>query len=153
MPGKPGMNKGRMGGRRDNAGRPRTLWQARQGDTFVVERQTIGALDPFHRPEMWQVLSVTANEVEFQAGDDIIVLRRPDDEEGEEDGMLGQIISKIGGARNWSDIYGNFSADESETLAALNEMYPGDDNAELARQISEGIRRYGEDGPHPRSDW
>jgi len=40
-----------------------------------MERQTIGASDPFHEPERWVLLSVRTGEFEFQHGDDIIVIR------------------------------------------------------------------------------
>ena len=43
-----------------------------------MERQTIGGPDPFHPPEPWTVLSVSDGELEFQCGNDIIVLRLPD---------------------------------------------------------------------------
>ena len=80
MAGKPGMTGKGLGGRRNGAGRPRLRFTARRGDTYIMERETIGALDPFHKPELWTVLSVSANEIEFQAGDEKIVLRRPDTE-------------------------------------------------------------------------
>ena len=79
MPGKPGMTGQGLGGRRDGAGRPRIRFTARRGSVYIMERQTIGALDPFYEPEMWTVLSVSAGEIEFQCGDDIIVLRLPDE--------------------------------------------------------------------------
>jgi len=46
-----------------------------------MERQTIGASDPFHEPERWTLLSVQTGMFEFQHGDDIIVIRLPDDDE------------------------------------------------------------------------
>ena len=79
MPGRKGMTGPKLGGRRDGAGRPRTRFVARRDDSFIMERQTIGALDPFHKPELWRVLSASADEIEFQCGDDIIVIRRPEE--------------------------------------------------------------------------
>lgn len=66
------------GGPRPGAGRPRSRVTLRRGQTFIMERQTIGGLDLFHPPEIWTVLSVSDTELEFQCGDDIIVLRQPD---------------------------------------------------------------------------
>ena len=80
MPGKPGMKGDNLGGRREGAGRPRSRITIPPGMTFIMERQTLSALDPFHPPELWRVLSVSDDEIEFQCGDDIIVLRRPDGE-------------------------------------------------------------------------
>ena len=80
VPGKRGMTGQGLGGRRDGAGRPRLRFTARRGNVYIMERETIGALDPFHKPELWTVLSVSRDEIEFQAGDDIIVLRLPDTE-------------------------------------------------------------------------
>lgn len=80
MPGKPGMTGNGLGGRRQGAGRKRSRVTLPRGTTFVMERQTVGALDPFHPLELWSVLSVSETEIEFQSGDDIIVLRLPDDE-------------------------------------------------------------------------
>jgi len=45
-----------------------------------MERQTTGALDPFHPAEVWTLLSVTETGFEFQYSDDIIVIRLPDDD-------------------------------------------------------------------------
>lgn len=68
------------GGARPGAGRPRKLFNTRGPDAaWVVERETIGGV--IHPQELWRVLSVGEEEIEFQCGDDIIVLRRPDDEE------------------------------------------------------------------------
>ena len=66
------------GGARPGAGRPRTRVRLRPGAVYIMDRQTIGGLDPFHTPERWTVLSVSDTELEFQSGDDIIVLRLPD---------------------------------------------------------------------------
>jgi hypothetical protein len=40
-----------------------------------MERQTLGALDPFYKSEQWVLLSVRVGEFEFQHGDDIIIIR------------------------------------------------------------------------------
>ena len=66
------------GGPRPGAGRPQTRVRLRRGAIYIVERQTIGGENPFHAPELWTVLSVSDTELEFQSGDDIIVLRLPD---------------------------------------------------------------------------
>ena len=76
MAGKPGMTGPTMCGRREGAGRPRRRFTLRVGDT-LIERETIGGL--IQQPVRWIVLSVGPDEIEFQSGDDIIVLRRPDD--------------------------------------------------------------------------
>lgn len=68
------------GGTRPGAGRPRTIATLHKGDYLVVERETIGG--EIQRPQMWQVLSIggdDGNVIEFQCGNDIIVLRPPDD--------------------------------------------------------------------------
>lgn len=66
------------GGARPGAGRPRTRVRIRPGAVYIMERQTIGGSDPFHPAELWTVLSVSDTELEFQSGNDIIVLRLPD---------------------------------------------------------------------------
>lgn len=43
-----------------------------------MERETIGG-QQFFKPELLTVLSVSENEIEFQVGDDIIVIRRPNE--------------------------------------------------------------------------
>jgi len=68
------------GGARPGAGRKRTRFTAKPGQTYIMERQTMGALDPFHPAEVWTLLSVTETGFEFQYGDDIIVIRLPDDD-------------------------------------------------------------------------
>ena len=67
------------GGPRPGAGRPRARFTARRGQTYIMER--VGASDPFHEPEWWTLLSVQTGMFEFQHGDDIIVIRLPDDDE------------------------------------------------------------------------
>lgn len=77
MAGKPGMTGNGLGGRREGAGRPRRRFTLRVGDTLICERETIGGV--IQSPARWVVLGVSPDEIEFQSGDDIIVLRRPDD--------------------------------------------------------------------------
>ncbi len=76
-----GKRKGAgSGGPRPGAGRPRTIATLRKGDHLVMERGTMGG--EIQRPQMWQVLSIggdDGNVIEFQCGNDIIVLRPPDD--------------------------------------------------------------------------
>jgi hypothetical protein len=65
------------GGPRPGAGRPRQIWNSGgPGVAWVRERETIGG--SIQEPQLWIVLSVSEGEVEFQCGDDIIVLRRPE---------------------------------------------------------------------------
>jgi hypothetical protein len=66
------------GGPRPGAGRKRSRITLPPGTALIMERQTIGGLDPFHAPERWTVLGVSDTELEFQCGDDLIVLRLPD---------------------------------------------------------------------------
>lgn len=54
--------------------------QFRKGETLLSERQTLAG-DINERRELWTVLSVGADEIEFQCGDDIIVVRRPDEDD------------------------------------------------------------------------
>lgn len=74
-----GKRKGAgSGGQRPGAGRPRKVWDSGgPGAQWIAERETIGGTT--QPPETWQVLSVSDDEIEFQCGNDIIVLRRPDD--------------------------------------------------------------------------
>ena len=68
------------GGKREGAGRPRTIATLRKGDYLAMERETIGGI--IQPAQMWRVLSIggdDGNVIEFQCGDDIIVLRPPDD--------------------------------------------------------------------------
>lgn len=75
MPGRPATDDTPgSGGPRAGAGRPRTQFTAKLHDTYIMERESLGP------PQLWRVLSVSENEVEFQSGDDIIVLRLPDSE-------------------------------------------------------------------------
>jgi hypothetical protein len=63
-------------------GRPREIATFRRGDTLILERIPI-AIDPDHPfvpPERGVVLHVGTDEIEIQIGDDILTIRRPDDE-------------------------------------------------------------------------
>jgi hypothetical protein len=62
----------------DNRGRPAVWFRAEKEQVFIHERETIGG-QKFYKPELWRVLSVSENEIEFQCGDDIIVIRRPNE--------------------------------------------------------------------------
>lgn len=69
------------GGARLGAGRPKSTVKLRKGGSVIVERETIGG--EFHKPELWRIISIggdDGNIIEFQAGNDIIVFRPPDDE-------------------------------------------------------------------------
>ena len=72
------MSKSTHGGQRPGAGRPR-LFQASKDNYLILERETIGG--EIRQPELVRVLSVSGNEIELQTGNDIIVLRFPDDSE------------------------------------------------------------------------
>lgn len=76
MPGKAGMKGEGLGGFRPNAGRKAKWFKAEREQTFVMERETIGGI--IQNPELWRVLSVSEDEIEFQCGDDIIVIRVPE---------------------------------------------------------------------------
>lgn len=78
MAGKKGMSKGNMGGSRTGAGRKRKSFPVSADEHFIMERETIGG--EIQPPQMWRVLSVSRDEIEFQCGDDIIVIRRLDTE-------------------------------------------------------------------------
>jgi len=77
MPGKAGMKGEGLGGLRPNAGRKAKWFKAEREQTFMMERETIGG-QKFFKPELWRVLSVSESEIEFQCGDDIIVIRLPE---------------------------------------------------------------------------
>ena len=83
MPGRPATDDTPgSGGARPGAGRPRTLFTARTGDVYIMERESLGV--EIHPPQLWRVLSVSEDEIEFQSGNDIIVLRLPDSEAREQ---------------------------------------------------------------------
>jgi hypothetical protein len=79
MPGKPGMKGENLGGSRPGAGRKAVWFKAQRGEGFVAERETIGG--EICKPELWTVLSVSVDEIEFQCGDDIIVIRKPESDD------------------------------------------------------------------------
>lgn len=79
MPGKKGMKGESLGGSRPNAGRKANRFIVERGETVIFERETIGV--EIHKPQLWQVLSVSYDEIEFQCGNDIFVIRKPDIEE------------------------------------------------------------------------
>ncbi len=76
MAGKPGMTGPGMGGKRAGAGRPRKRFTTRIGSVYRADRETIGG--DIRPPELWTVLSVGPNEIEFQSGNDIITLTLPE---------------------------------------------------------------------------
>lgn len=62
-----------------SGGRPRKYFKVERDQHLVLERQTIGSVEgTFHKPELVKVLSVSADEIEMQVGNDIVVLRVPD---------------------------------------------------------------------------
>lgn len=63
-----------------NAGRPGTWFRAEKGQALIHERETIGG-QKFYKPELWTVLSVSEREIEFQCGNDIIVVRWPEEDD------------------------------------------------------------------------
>ena len=82
MTGKPGMNKsGKMGGRRPGAGRP-YKFSPKKGEIFIMERSCL-TTEHNEITEIWYVLGVSdqGNTLEFQCGNDIITIRRPDPDE------------------------------------------------------------------------
>jgi hypothetical protein len=72
------MTSSTHGGQRPGAGRPK-LFQATKNNYLILERETIGG--EIRKPELVKVLSVGENEIELQSGNDLIVLRFPDDDE------------------------------------------------------------------------
>lgn len=66
--------------RASGAGRPHIHFTVSHGQTLLMERQTMG-LDINERREGWTVLNISRGEIEFQCGNDIIVIRVPDDDE------------------------------------------------------------------------
>ena len=79
MPGRPATDDTPgSGGPRAGAGRKRSRLNLPRGTALIMERQTIGGSDPFHPAELWTVLCVRDTELEFQSGNDLIVLRLPD---------------------------------------------------------------------------
>ena len=76
MPGKVGMKGENLGGSRPGAGRKAKWFKAEKGQSFMMERETIGGI--IQQPQLWTILSVSEDEIEFQCGDDIIVIRLPE---------------------------------------------------------------------------
>ena len=72
------MSQSSRGGQRPGAGRPR-LFQATRDVYLILERETIGG--EIRKPELVRVLSVSDSAIELQTGNDIIVLRFPEDDE------------------------------------------------------------------------
>lgn len=70
--------KGKSGGPRTGAGRP-AYFKTRKDDYLILERETIGG--QIQKPELVKVLSISNDEIELQTGNDIIVLRLPNDGE------------------------------------------------------------------------
>lgn len=72
------------GRKAQGGGRPREYgFRPKRGETLLVERQTVFG-DPtktFHPTEAAEVLSVSDTEIELQIGNDIVVIRKPDDNE------------------------------------------------------------------------
>jgi hypothetical protein len=75
------MTQSNHGGQRPGAGRPPLPkpFQATRGAYLILERETIGG--EIRKPELAQVLSVSKSEIELQIGNDLIVLRFPDNDE------------------------------------------------------------------------
>lgn len=79
MPGVKGKSGVGSGGPGRGQGRKRTRFTAWRDEVFIHERETIGG--EIRKPELWRVLSVEENEIEFQCGNDIIVIRRPEEDD------------------------------------------------------------------------
>ncbi len=78
MTGKKGMNTGNMGGTRKGAGAP-YKFAPKKGEVFIMERSSLnGEHDEIK--ELWLTLGVsgTGNTLEFQHGNTIITIRRPE---------------------------------------------------------------------------
>lgn len=69
--------------RAPGAGRPKIKAEFRKGEQLIVERTSIVITPetPFTKPEVGTILSVSEGEIEIQIGDDILVIRRPDENE------------------------------------------------------------------------
>lgn len=66
--------------RAKGAGRPTIKFTVRHGQKLLMERQTMG-MDINERREVWTVLNISRDEIEFQCDNDIIVVRVPDENE------------------------------------------------------------------------
>lgn len=80
MPGKKGMTGEGLGGRREGSGRKPRWFRAEKDQKMIHERQTLDT-NPNFINEVWTVLSVSEKEIEFQCGNDIIVVRWPEDDD------------------------------------------------------------------------
>lgn len=78
MAGKKGMSKGNMGGKRAGSGAP-YKFKAKKGDVFIMERSSLSVEHDEVR-EVAHFLGVSDGgaTIEFQIGNDIITIRRPD---------------------------------------------------------------------------
>lgn len=74
----PGI-KGKSGGPRTGAGRPAYLKVFRD-QYLVIERSSINEAK-FYPPEVGRVIGISNDELELQIGNDILVIRAPDDGE------------------------------------------------------------------------
>lgn len=72
------MSKGKMGGNRQGAGSP-YKFAPKKGEVFIMERSSLTA-EHDEIVELWHCLSVSdgGNALEFQVGNDIITIRRPE---------------------------------------------------------------------------
>ena len=75
MAGKKGMKGENLGGSRPGAGRNAKWFRAQKGEKLRCEIETIGG--EIQNQVWWNVLSISEDEIEFQHGNDIIVIRRP----------------------------------------------------------------------------
>lgn len=69
------------GGVRPGAGRKPEIAKLRKGAFLVMERETIGG--EIQKPQLWQIISIGGDDetvIEFQCGNDIITLRKPDND-------------------------------------------------------------------------
>ena len=54
------------------------MWfKARKDEKLICEIETIGG--EIRQPVWWTLLSISVSEIEFQCGNDIIVIRKPED--------------------------------------------------------------------------
>lgn len=70
--------KGKSGGKRTGAGRP-AYFKVRQDEWLIVERSSLDG--NFQPPELGRVVGIENDELELQIGNDILVIRVPDDGE------------------------------------------------------------------------
>ncbi len=72
-------NKTHRGGKREGSGRRPSRTTFRRDDYLILDRQ--GIADASATIELARVLSATGAEIELQIGEDILVIRRPEDGE------------------------------------------------------------------------